>query len=206
MAAWCLMILWTTTTTTTWKELNRRGVLVTNPKHSEVYKHSKSAYQWMAGQMESRIGPPPRNGILPFWAWHRWDGEHRPKPDLRSGGHLPPGEKGVRIEFEKDPKEVLLSDFVLWHHVLNYWYLPKSQRDSDRFDNDLEKRGLSFYKTKPLTDERYHNRIERSWERIFDLEWENSWVTGPKSEKAIQATFWSFHLSEVRRIKEFTAR
>lgn len=200
------MILWTITTTAGWNELNRRGVLVATPKHSEIFKDSKSAYRWMADEMETRIGPPPRKGILPFWAWFRWDGERRPKPDLRSGGHLPRGEKGVRIEFEKDPKEVLLSDFVLWHHVLNYWYLPKSKRDGDRFEKEIEKKGLSFFKTKPLPHNGYHKMIKKSWEFIFDLDFENPWIAERKAKKAIQATFWKLSLSEVRRMKEFTAR
>ena len=40
-----------------------------------------------------------------------------------------------------DPSEVLLSDFELWHYVLNYQYVPASMKDSRRFDAILEAQG-----------------------------------------------------------------
>ena len=42
-------------------------------------------------------------------------------------GHLPKGERGVRLELQVADDRVLLSDFDLWHYVLNYWYLPETR-------------------------------------------------------------------------------
>ena len=71
------------------------------------------------------------------------------KPDLRSSGHLLKGERGVRIEFRVSDRLILLSDFDLWHYVLNYWYLPESQKDDEAFESELSRRGLSFTKRNP---------------------------------------------------------
>lgn len=43
------------------------------------------------------------------------------------------------IEFEIEQDSVLLSDFELWHFVLNYWYLPSSLQDIGRFEEELKK-------------------------------------------------------------------
>ena len=64
---------------------------------------------------------------MPIWAWYQWEGSRR-KPDLRASGYLPKGEPGVRLELRVADDRVLLSDFDLWHYVLNYWYLPKSEK------------------------------------------------------------------------------
>ncbi|UYZ73367.1 DUF3841 domain-containing protein [Moraxella bovis] len=56
-----------------------------------------------------------------MWAWYHAHGANKPKPDLRKSGHLPKGERGVRIEFTLPKERVLLSNFDGWHAVLNDW-------------------------------------------------------------------------------------
>jgi hypothetical protein len=36
-----------------------------------------------------------------------------------------------------------LSDFDLWHYVLNYWYLPESEAEGEEFELELKQYGLS---------------------------------------------------------------
>lgn len=167
------------------------------------------AYAWMAEQMAARVGPKPPPVEYPVWCWHQWNDEQQKKPDLRFGSHLSRGERGVRIEFEIEPELVLLSDFELWHHVLNYWYLPSSERDSDDFEAELAANGLSLYAAKPLPNLTYHQRITASWQRIFELDWidEEGYITSrSRGNKAIQGTFWELPMENVKRVKEFTAR
>ena len=101
---------------------------------------------------------------------------------------------------------VLLSDFSLWHHVLNYWYLPASRKDERAFERQLNAVGLDYFKTKPLPDSRLHKRVEASWERIFDLDFVARGVTGPRDERIVQATLWALPLEWVRKITWFTSR
>ncbi len=119
------MILWTIQTEDAWSELQTRGVL--RATRQDVEKDFLHAYEWMIEQMERRLAPRPRRNQFPLWAWRQWENEVRAKPDLRSSGHIPKGQEGVRIEFELPENLALLSDFGLWHYVLNYWYLAQSE-------------------------------------------------------------------------------
>jgi len=189
------MILWTIQTHPAWKEFEQKGLLRTNPKFSEEY--FISAYDWMVNQMELRLPLKPPEVVYPLWAWYQWQ-EERKRPDLRSAGHLPPGEKGVRIEFEIDENSVLLSDFDLWHYVLNYCYLSETEEEGEVFEKELKEKGLSFYRDKPLQDMLYHKKIEKSWEKIFDI--------SPGKTYSIQATFWELYINQIRDIRFFRAR
>lgn len=44
------------------------------------------------------------------------------KPDLRYSCHLNKGTPGVRLTLQKEIREVLLSDFILWHSPYCYHY------------------------------------------------------------------------------------
>jgi hypothetical protein len=164
------------------------------------------AYDWMSREMEKRLGCRPSKGALPLWAWYQWNGAACRKPDLRCCGYLPRGESCVRIEFQVDDRFVLLSDFDLWHYVLNYWYLPESLKDEEAFVAELSRRGLSFYKTKPLPDRAWHARIAQSWNRIFDLNWSAGSISQPRAKKVIQASLWEITLDQVRDVRSFSAR
>ncbi len=199
------MILWTIQTEEAWDQLQERGHLVATIDH--IMEESWiSAYRWMANQMETRLGTPPEDYCFPIWAWFQWQGIKRKRPDLRSSGHLAKHDRGVRIEFECNEKAVLLSDFELWHYVLNYWYLPESESDGEAFEAELEKQGLSFFDTKPLHHPQYHQKIVSSWNRIFALNWIASELASPRSQKAIQATTWQLRIDQVRSYKRFKSR
>ena len=49
-------------------------------------------------------------------------------------------------------------------------------------------------------------KIERSWEKIFDLSWENDYYTHKNEDKCIQATLWRLEIENVIDIKEFVGR
>ncbi len=198
------MILWTIQSIDAWRVCQFSGTLHCDSRF--IDDEFADAYVWMAEQMHKRLQYYPSRRAFPLWAWYQWDGECRRKPDLRCNGHLPRGTKGVRIEFDIDNNCVLLSDFELWHYVLNYWYLPATLMDGKTFEEKLENVGLSFYKMKPLPDPMYHNTIMESWERIFELDWYEKDLVAPKVEKSIQATLWKITMENVRRVDAFIAR
>lgn len=198
------MILWTIQSREAWQVLQTQGIFLCYDQY--VDKDDLNAYEWMVEKMNKLIPVQRPDNGFPLWAWYQWEGEKRKKPDLRSAAHLPRGQRGVRIEFQIDDHLVLLSDFELWHYVLNYWYLPTSTTDGENFDKKLAQQGLSFYKTKPLPDPAFHEIITKSWERIFDIEWEEKDIAAPRAKKSIQATFWELPLANVRRVDEFVAR
>jgi len=188
-----VMELWTIQTEEAWRALNRNGYL--RCRRSNADRDFLPAYIWMASKMVARIGCPTKSGSLPLWAWYQYDNARQRRPDLRRSGHLPRGTCGYRIGFTIPDNQVLLSDFELWHYVLNYWYLPRSERDAANFDSRYESLRCSW--ATPPRNQRINATIQSSWDRIFDLDWSDEYVALPKSKKSIQATFWRLDLSQV---------
>jgi hypothetical protein len=204
------MVIWSILTQQAWDDLQRRGGLRVARRH--VTKDFLAPYLWMADQMERRLTiARPSKAAMPIWAWYQWEGVHRRRPDLRTAGYLTRAERGVRVELEVADDRVLLSDFDLWHYVLNYWYLPATEKDGRAFEKTLARAGLSFYgcdDQHSLANSRYRRQIEQSWERIFDVSWmdRQQAIAYPPSKKSIQATLWELFVDDVVEAREFTAR
>ncbi len=161
-----------------------------------------TAYDWISDQMRQRIGPSPAGVTSPLWAWYQCNSESKRRPDLRRRGHLPRGETGFLIEFWGDDESVVLSDFDLWHFVLNYWYLPATVADGDRFDSTLDRR----YSWNDPAPHVIDQEIRDSWQRIFDLEWYDPELTCSPGERQIQATLWELTAESIVTIQKFVAR
>jgi hypothetical protein len=179
------MILWTIQHLDAWRNAEQAGVLRGDARRA--WRMFREPYRWMVAVMSHRICRPPRGVRHPIWAWLQYENERRKRPDLRRAGHLPAGTSGVLIEFAAPDHQVLLSDFELWHYVLNRWYLPSTLRES------REMRQTNGY------------HLENSWYRIFDLDWELKDIAVPRPEKSIQATLWEVPLTSVRSIQHFRA-
>ena len=198
------MRVWSIQPQDVWESLYENGIW--RAQESFVYKEWRFAYQWMMQHLGQRISPSPVENIVPIWVWRLWRGSKQPRPDLRFAGHLPKGTAGVRMELEMPEDQLLLSDFDLWHYVLNYFYLPSSQRDAQKFDARIKKAGLDYYRTKPLPDANFHAEIERSWERVFDIDRPKSAYARKREDKIIQGVTWELKLSDVQAVTQFIAR
>lgn len=198
------VILWTIQTEEAWKQLEETGYITGAAKHIE--QCWLSSYRWMVEQMKERVGNQPSQCVFPIWAWYQWRDSKRKKPDIRVAGHLPRKAKGVRIEFQCCEDAALLSDFELWHYVLNYWYLPESIADLESFEAELARKGLSYFRTKPLSHRKLHEKIVNSWTRIFDLDWTEPDFASSRERKSIQATIWQLKMDQVRSVTRFTSR
>jgi hypothetical protein len=198
------VILWTIQTLPAWKILESKSHL--RASHARVDPYFLPAYRWMCDQMRLRLGPPSPSARLPLWAWYQWESNERARPDLRCSGHLPAGESGALIELQIDDSAVLLSDFELWHYVLNYHYLPVSERDSRRFDALLADLGYRTPSEVPVSNREIQRAVRESWARVFDLRWSRRNIASVSAQKSIQATFWHLRLDQVRRVTIFRAR
>jgi hypothetical protein len=152
---WFIMVIWSILTPQAWAELQSKRRLRASRRHAE--QDYLAPYTWMAEQMDRRLKTPrPSPTVMPLWAWYQWDGPRRRKPDLRAVRFWhPKGERAIRVECQVQDERVLLSDYELWHYVLNYWYLPKTQADGDAFDKKLDAAGFStcrFTHDNPLPD------------------------------------------------------
>ena len=123
------------------EEINSTGRLVCMA--NTFSKEWDNEYRWMATQMMNRVGQPENKDQYPIWAWYQYRDSIKMKPDLRGSGFLPTGTKGIRIEFEKDKDELLLSDFELWHFPLSYKsYIPENEAEMNRFEDKLKEQSL----------------------------------------------------------------
>jgi len=151
--------LWSIQTLEVWREFERRSGLdgIFKADGRRIYPDFRFSYRWLMGQMRNRIFN--YKGGYPIWAWVY------PKPDLRGGAHLSKGAKGVRIEFLLPLPHVLLLDFGAWHFVLNGEHLGLSEQEDEDFERLLPQGKRKYQEVPPA----YKEKIEQSWEKVFDL-------------------------------------
>ncbi len=162
--------LWTLQSISDWNILQKFGVL------QRYSVHLPDSYKWMMEQMTLRI--PHYTGRAPVWAWYQ------PKPDLRFWSwRVQSDEQFVRIEFRVERSNVLLSNFDVWHAILNGWYLPLTKEE----DNESLKRS--------------QEEMRESWNRIFDLELlENNPCFVGEGPQCIQAVLEEVTLEQVVKV------
>lgn len=135
-------------------------------RFTEGCEHLEYAYRWLINQMRKRIGG---NANYPIWAWtkcgddyHRWN---------------TPGETYVRIDFNVDPKKVVVSSFDKWNIILNNGPIIDLIND----DWDL------YDQTYDQIMERGQEAIESTWEKVFDIE----------EGELTQATLWELNTKDI---------
>ena len=193
------MRLWTIQPIEVWKELNKKGYFICDPIKAEYISDKewnfKEAYDWLVGQMENRVGKRPKGVSYPIWAWHTRDWQHK-KPDLRNVGLNTKGQKSVCIEVEVPDNQVVLTDYDIWHFVLNGWYF-----DNSTCEEEWEKLHAKYDR---LDRGRKEQIKLQSWQNIFNISpFENDWF---QRGRYIQATFWVLYLKDVRDVRFFVAR
>ena len=197
------MTLWTIQPIERYEELLKNGIIYGGKDY--VDKDFLKPYQWLMHKMNEKIGEPEFPECYPIWAWFQYHNVKRRKPDLRCSAHLTKGQKGVRIEIHKKESEVLLSDFDLWHYALNYWKINDNEQEAKKFDLLLEKNKIKSIDKENYTIE-IKQEIEKSWDKILDMNYAPKYSAQPFEEKSIQATFWTLSTDEIIKVEEFTAR
>lgn len=177
------MRLWTFQTPDVYENLLKNGVYTCDKDNIQFLEDDDfvKSYDWMSKQMEKKVGFSKSK--YPLWAWYTFDGKHK-KPDLRLSGYAKRGKELVCLEIEIPDEKVLLSDFDLWHFVLNHFYLVKDDEydedDDDKYDNMSEE------------------QIQESWEKVF--------VDKDSTSPYIQATFFELRKENVKKVQFFKAK
>ncbi len=178
------MKLWTIQHRTAYDKLMKTGFLRADENHLFCEDDLRFAYDWMAEEMKKRIGNPPDKIQYPVWLWYQWEG-CRKRPDMRSFGRrwAAKGTPITLITAEIPDHKVLLSDFDMWHIVLNNAYLALTEEEDEH----------------PVLTK------EKSWERIFDFSIDNEYWN-LKGSRSIQATVWEVVKEQVCKAEHFIAR
>ena len=161
------------------KEITNNGDFL-----SDFGKDFSGQYKWMAEQMLLHGIKKTQGAKYPCWAWYKYSTKSN-RPDLRHAGHAVRGTKCVCMELAIPDKAVLLSNFDLWHCVLN---------DMPVFEEADWDSSYAAYKALSIKEQ--FKIKEKSWEKIF-----TDFYDSP-----IQATFWQLTFQNVREVRFFTAR
>ncbi len=180
--------------------INNHGRLVTDAKL--VDSDFILAYNWIATELEVRIKKPYKDIRYPVWAWKCWDSERSCKPDLRvRWGHK--NEELVLLKLDIPDELLLHSDYQLWHHVLNRWYLPIDEKDQKNFEEVLRKDGINNIWPFP---EPYQSQVINSWKRIFCWNELDPSYHGSNLGSSIQTVFWEIKKEWVKEIRYFKSK
>lgn len=178
------MKLWTIQHRAAYDKFMKTGFLRADENHLFCEDELRFAYDWMAAKMVQRIGNPPNNVRYPVWLWYQWEG-CRKRPDMRTfvRSWAAKGTPKTLITVEIPDHMVLLSDFDMWHIVLNDGYLSLTAEEDEH----------------PILTK------EKSWERIFDLSIDSEYwnLAGIRS---IQATVWEITKDQMCKAEHFIAR
>jgi len=155
--------------------LLRGEAYVCKPELSGLYEEDcfKFAYGWLVEAMQKTI-PKPEHVTIPAWAWHTHNGVNT-KPDRRTYMFRRSyyADDEVILELEVPDSEVLLTDFDLWHSVLNNIEIISDEEyyaDEDRVYTAEEKAA--------------------TWQQIFEV----------KDVEFVQACLWEIKPEHVVRI------
>lgn len=160
-----------------YKNYLKNNIIIADPNKVMFPK----SYKWLTSQLNLKI-ENPNNRLCPMWGWFQY-GE-KIEPTTKEYDLLEKGTIGYKFTLEIPDNEVVLSDFDLWHFVLNNWPIFE---DENKYDEDLE---LST------------KEIEKTWNFIFDLNFGDQ----SSDEKYIQANFWEIKPEYVISIEKFKAR
>ena len=160
------MKMWTIQPVSVINDINEKGVFRCIPELAPDIADGSYVrpYNWLVKQMKKEIGDSPEGVQYPIWAWFLVD-KHNKKPDMRLAGfrcYSP----SVLIELEIPDDRVLLTDFDMWHCVLNNGpmynanYDAKTEEEFDRISDDPGPK--RFHER---VGERYNRRIQQHAEK-----------------------------------------
>ena len=209
------MILQTIQPASVLESLQKNSIVFSRPDSFDYNEEGqpwtfKLSYDWLKKQMLARGILPKNNETDVFWAW-AWSGDlGKKKVDLRTRPYYR-NQNNVLLTIDKDPKDILLSDFNLWHYVLNYWALPASKQDEKMWDKICKNKKTNYYRIKPLPQ--FNAEIEKTWELIFSLEEKDNgfycnlekklqkYLEVYNQPQIVQATFWNINLDELKKVQ-----
>jgi hypothetical protein len=166
------MYYWSIQTYEGWIAAQQKGMLVGDPAF--IWEDFIKPYEWLMNQMVDKL--PNYKGEYPVWMYPE-------KPDLRKCGFRnfsTKGTKAVLLRLEVDSSDVLVSDYMTWHSVLNNTELEAC--DDEVIDKEL------------------------SWQRIFDFEFLKELHEGDEKYIVPQCTTGAVSLEKIKHIKTYITR
>lgn len=183
-----------------YESLITSGCLIADEKFINLKKYG-AAYNWITNKMLERN--ILSSNKYPLWAWYKCGKYKCPTKNTMLGYFGAEQEKLVKIVFEKDDNEVLLTDYKLYHFLLTNSYLPSSLTDLNNFNKMKELKQVSdedllayirrdkfaSYRTDKDFNE-INEIVHKSYDKVLKLTFDH-----------IQACVWDIKLSEVKSVQ-----
>ena len=204
------MKLWTIQHHDAYKLLIKNGILNIGEDNILDNCNYKFAYDWMAVELNKK-DCRPKGLRYPIWAWYQWEGK-RKKRDMRESGFSKRGDPMVQLEIEIPEEKVLLSDFDVYHMILNNGFIFPTVEEVEAFESLYKSQGIKYGDGKfdTLQEEKLEavkRLIVDSWAGIFDLTKEDdNWLYGKNEDKSIQAVFWELREDQIIWTREFISK
>ena len=154
-------------------------------ENDDGYGTFRGSYLWLSNKMRERgiIDLSPNQDAYPIYAWCQELNNKRAISDLRHcKTYIPKGGKGVRITLSLPLNRVMLTDFDLWHCVLNNFSADESltEEEEDLLDQD---------------------GIIKTWDCIIYSN--ESFLNGRYPDQSIQATFFNIRPEDIVKVEFF---
>lgn len=179
------------------KDLFNKGYLECDESKINKEKNG-TTYDWIVEKMNEVVGNE-FNTSYPLWCWVKC-----------YNGVCPPKKKGnkisgfdVKIIFNKNEKDVFITDYRRYSFLLNNRYIPESIKDKEKFEKILSKNNITNEELEAYVrldkydkyrmDENYLNicsKIRKSFDRCIT-----------NKSNILQGCVWRINLNEIERIE-----
>ena len=179
------------------KDLFKKGYLETDESKID-FKKLGTTYLWILDKMNEKVANP-NNTKYPLWCWVKC-----------YNGICPAKRRGkkaegcdVKITFNKNEKDVFITDFRRYSFLLNNIYIPNSLKEKEEFDKVLDKYNITiddlkaYVRTdkydKHRTDKEYLdvcNKIKKTFDRCIT-----------QNSDVLQGCVWRINLDEIEKIE-----
>ena len=178
------------------KYLINNGYLICNDNY--IDNKYKLTYSWVLEKMNKYV-KNNTNAKYPMWCWVKcYNGIC---PAKRKGEKVSSFQ--VKITFNKDEKDVFITDFRRYSFLLNNIYIPTSLKDKEEFDKKLIKYNITLdeLKAKIRPDKYKSHRTDKEYLNICDEISESFDRCITKDSDILQGCIWKIDLSEIEKIE-----
>lgn len=168
---------------------------------SSFNNHFKDSYDFMWEVMNERLGKcMDEEVIYPIWVWYRYRGRRMPtkchdKEELKCAkkNHI----NIYRIDLDVEKKDILLSDFDMWHVLLNGGVVKE-------FENDCDEDPLYFkLQTLPYNSSEYKEIKKYLNCKIFNYNHkEDGYAYFKSASNTVQGCLYKITLKQVINIEK----
>ena len=179
------------------KDLFQKGYLECNKQNIDIKKVG-STYHWLIEKM-NKLVENEFNSSYPLWCWAKC--YNSIAPSKRKGEKI----KGfdVKITFNKDKKDVFITDFRRYSFVLNNMYIPDNIEDKINFDKKLEKYNITKEELKVYVrhDKYSGHRMDDKFLKVCSEIRKSFDKCITENSDVLQGCVWRINLYEIESIE-----